>query len=88
MVLLTSQLRVAVRAVQRKLRLLTAYDTLWPAAAQVASCFCAAALANSPASSSTNSPTPATMTTVLPEPACLSSWPGTSWASAATITSS
>ena len=34
MVLLTSQLRVAVRAVQRKLRLLTAYDTLWPAAAR------------------------------------------------------
>jgi glycosyltransferase involved in cell wall biosynthesis len=34
LVLLASQLRVAVRAVQRKLRLLTAYDTFWPAAAR------------------------------------------------------
>jgi hypothetical protein len=31
---LASQLRLAVRAVRHKLRLLTAYDTLWPAAAR------------------------------------------------------
>ena len=32
-VLIASRLRLAVRAVQHKLRLLTAYDTFWPAAA-------------------------------------------------------
>ena len=34
MLLLASQLRLAVRAVRHKLRLLTAYDTFWPAAAR------------------------------------------------------
>ena len=32
--LITSRIRLAVRAVQHKLRLLTAYDTFWPAAAR------------------------------------------------------
>jgi len=32
--MLASQVRLAVRAVRLKLRLLTAYDTFWPAAAR------------------------------------------------------